>query len=511
MPELMTVDIPPGFRSHGVDLDSTGRWQEGSLVRFELGSLRPVGGWRPLRSSNAGVTADVTVSGAGTESTAPRAVHTWLDNASEQFIAIGSNSKLYAAGAPLQLQDITPSGFSAGVSGESTAYGSKDYGEEAFGTPRTPTGTSTPIAVWSMDNFGEQLVFTTSSDSNIYVWELDYSTPTLATTITKSGTDNPPSCDYLVVTAERFLFALGANNNARLIVWCDREDYTQWDILETTEAGSFELQTAGRILGAVKVRGRTLILTTTDAHVAVYNGPPTVYGFQRVGVNCGVIAPQAMADAQFGAFWMGDGAFFQYDGSTVREIPCEVHDRVFGSINPEQHRKIFAVSNERYQEVWWFYPCSDSLECDRYVAYNYAENFWFFGDLERTCGTDLGVFTDPIWLDYDGNIYRHETGTLHDGADIFAETGPLMLGNGNNVVHATKLLQDEGAANECSVSFSTRFSPDGTEWSHGPYTLGNDTSVRFTGRQVRMRVIGTDSTDWRIGGFRIEQQAGGRR
>ena len=467
MPRYLPITVPAGFRRHGVDLDSQGRWIDGSLVRFEQGSIRAVGGWRPLRRVNAGTPTDVTVSGAGSDQTAPREVHTWLDNASESFIAIGTNNNLYAAGAPLVLEDITPSGFTGGVVGESTAYGSKDYGEEAYGTERTSTGTTAPLAVWSMDNFGENLVCTTSADNTIYVWGLDYTTPTVAAPIVKSGSDDPPTCDYLIVTAERFLFALAADNNARKIVWCDREDYTQWDVLETNEAGFFELQTTGRILGAVKVRGRTLILTTTDAHVAIYNGPPTVYGFQRIGVNCGVIAPKAMADAQFGAFWMGDGAFYAFDGSSVQEVPCEVKDFVFGDINKNELRKIFAVTNERFQEVWWFYPSGSMLECDRYVAFNYAEGHWITGNLERTCGTDLGVFSDPIWLDYDGNIYRHENGKLHDGADIFAETGPLLLGAGDNVVHATKLLQDESTAGECSVQFSTRFSRQASPYAGG--------------------------------------------
>jgi len=130
MPKYLPIAVPAGFKRHGVDLDSRSRWIDGSLVRFEQGSIRPVGGWRPLRRINAGVTTDVVLSGAGSSQTAPREVHTWLDNASESFIAIGTNNGLFAAGAPLEIEEITPSGFSAGVVGESTAYGSKDYGEQ---------------------------------------------------------------------------------------------------------------------------------------------------------------------------------------------------------------------------------------------------------------------------------------------------------------------------------------------------------------------------------------------
>ena len=36
--------------------------------------------------------------------------------------------------------------------------------------------------------------------------------------------------------------------------------------------------------------GQTLILTTRDAHVANYIGPPYVYGIERVGTSCGLAA-----------------------------------------------------------------------------------------------------------------------------------------------------------------------------------------------------------------------------
>ena len=41
--------------------------------------------------------------------------------------------------------------------------------------------------------------------------------------------------------------------------------------------------------------------------------------------------------------------------------------------------------------------------------------------------------------------------------------------------------------------------------------MSNPTDVRFTGRQVRMRVEGATSADWRVGIMRIEAKAGGKR
>jgi hypothetical protein len=41
--------------------------------------------------------------------------------------------------------------------------------------------------------------------------------------------------------------------------------------------------------------------------------------------------------------------------------------------------------------------------------------------------------------------------------------------------------------------------------------MANPTSVRFNGRQVKMKIIAQDNTDWRVGTMRLEAIAGGRR
>ena len=154
MPEYLPIQLPPGFHNHGVDLDALGRWHDGNLVRWEGGSIRPIGGWRPLQRTKAdSTTEDVTVP-AGIA----RAIHIWIDNGGEEQIAVGTNENLYASGVRLVLKDITPAGYSSGVVGENLGYGGKQFGRGLFGTPRISDGTPSPLSVWSLDNFGELLV-----------------------------------------------------------------------------------------------------------------------------------------------------------------------------------------------------------------------------------------------------------------------------------------------------------------------------------------------------------------
>tara|TARA_B110000037_G_C16942212_1_gene433234 strand:- start:73 stop:852 length:780 start_codon:yes stop_codon:yes gene_type:complete len=259
------------------------------------------------------------------------------------------------------------------------------------------------------------------------------------------------------------------------------------------------------------MRGSTLILTDNDAHIAEYSGPPFVYGFQRVGTACGVASRKAAVAIDQGAFWMGKKGFFTFDGSTAKEMPCEVADYVFDDLNTAQKTKVYAVHNSQFGEIWWFYPSGSSNENDRYVTLDYKEGHWATGTIDRTAAVDQGVFTNPIFADASGNLYNHETGYTHGSVKPFAESGPISLGNGDNIMKVTSLIPDERVQGEVKVTFKTRLHPNASEINHGEVVLTNPTDVRFQGRQVRMKVQGAGNTNWRSGVMRVEATPGGRR
>ena len=323
---------------------------------------------------------------------------------------------------------------------------------------------------------------------------------------------NAPTSNLgLVVTEERFLVALGAGGNPRKVQWCDREARTTWAPASTNEAGDIELQTTGQIMQAVRTRGQTLVITDVDAHAMRYLGPPYVYGFERVGTSCGTISRKAAVDVDMGIFWMGQGGFYRFDGNTVQEIPCEVRDYIFDDFNSGQQSKIWGYANSEFSEIWWYYPSSGSVEIDRYVGYNYRENFWIIGEMERTCGASRGVFRYPILGDMYGTMHDHEVGVNKDGATVYAETGPISLGNGDQTMQVMQVIPDEVTQGDVEMYFKTRFHPNDTEREYGPFTPANPTSARFQGRQVRMKVQEERLTAWRVGTMRLDVVARGRR
>jgi len=455
--------------------------------------MRPVGGWTSRKASAF--------------ASAPRAMISFLDNSSDEYLVGATYNKLYYVNPSHTVYDITPSGLTSGNLNASLnlGYGGGFYGHDYYGQAPTSSGIYDEATTWSLDTWGEYLMACSSKDGKIYEWQLN--TGVVAAQVSNA----PVSNKGIVVTEERFVFALGAGGNPRKVAWCDQENNTSWTASATNQAGDFELQTTGQIMLGLRMRGRTLILTDNDAHVASYSGAPFVYGFERVGTACGVASRRGAVAIDEGAFWIGKKGFFQFDGSVASEIPCEVSDYVFDDMNSAQISKVYAVHNSQHGEIWWFYPSGSSNENDRYVALDYKERHWSTGELDRTAGVDTGVFGNPIWADASGNLYNQETGYTHGSTKPYAESGSISLGNGDSIMKVTQLIPDEKTQGQVEVTFKTRFYPNDSETSHGAFTLGNPTDVRFQGRQVRIKVQGTGNDNWRSGIMRIEANPGGRR
>ena len=340
-------------------------------------------------------------------------------------------------------------------------------------------------------------------------------------------TNAPVNNKGVLVTDERFVFALGSGGNPRKIAFSDREDRNTWTPAATNEAGDIELNDTGEIMCGVKTRGQTLILTTTSAHTMRYIGAPYVYSTNIAGSNCGVISKKAAVNTEAGVFWMGDKSFYYFDGNMVRDLNCEVLDFIFNDFDYGQKSKIFAWVNSKYNEVWWHYLNSSTIddpvsyyEPNRYVSYNYKDNYWMIGDLlsARTSGIDAGIFDYPLtmWnLGQSANrlayIQEQEVGTTF-GDSAFAEAGALEIGKGDNIMKVSSIYPVASSNGAVSLKLYAR-NYTGDDWA-----LKKSISVsqgkrdaRLQGREIKYRVEGNADVDWRFSELRFDVTQGGKR
>lgn len=396
---------------------------------------------------------------------------------------------------------------------------------------------------WIFDLWGENLIGMSTADGKIYEWDPTQSSATSTDAAVVSGA--PINNSAILVSKQRHLFAFGAGGNNRKIQWSHAESNTTWGATATNQAGSFEIDSSGKIMAGKTVGDRILVWTSTDLHAVDWVGMPYVYGRKKVGDSCGAISNRAMIAVGDKAFWMSQGGFFQYQG-TVQPLKCDVQDHIFKDINRIQDSKIYASTNPEFFEVTWWYASSTSDEILKYATYNYAEGWWSTGELCRTAFAtgSPGVFDNPIGIADDGTVYEHEinvssskrttsqvaatnsdvsdfdrklvTGTdaTNDVGLCFAEA-VMEIGDGENVANITQLVTDTVGVgdNGLRFKFKTSYTPNGTESTSSNYDLAPDgyTDVREQGRQFTYRVESGFDQYWEIGSIRAEMSTGGRR
>lgn len=491
---LFPLKLPPGVYRNGTNYQSLGRWYDANLVRWFEGTIRPIGGWRKVTTS--------AFSGIA------RGMFAWRDNVFNRWCAVGTASKLYAYTGG-SLYDITPAGFTAGRvdSFSGIGYGYGPYSTGLYGA--APIVSSVIDATtWTFDNWGQYLIAVSNFDGKIYQWQLATATPAAVVT------NAPTSCAAAIVTPERYLIALGAGGDPRRISWSTQEDNTVWTATATNTAGGLNLVSNGRIRCARRVRGQIVIFTDTEIHSLNYLGPPFIYGTEIAGRFCGIIGPNAVAVIESGAVWMSNGSFFRYNG-TLEQIPCEISDYLFGDFNIIQAAKVYCGINNKFGELWWYYCSAASSEIDRYVVWNHRENHWTIGILARTSWADSGVFPYPMAAGSDGFLYEHENGWTDNGTPLlttrYLKSGPVAIGDGDKVITVNQIIPDEVTPGQVQFQVATKFTPEGSSTSYGPYTIAAYTDVRFTGRQAALEVDSLSDSDWRVGVIRMDGIQGGKR
>lgn len=503
---MPTQNIPlrfaPGVFGNGTAYQGRGRWITADMVRWIEGTMRPIGGWVPLQ-----VLVDGMPGPGATIGGVPRGMEAWRGNDGTPWLAIGSTTQLqaYSDGLLFNISplDLVPGVADAAPFSNAGTYGFGLYGVGLYGVGTAATALSTPDT-WSMDVFGDALVASLTSDGRVLVWNRD----TALRAAPAAGA--PIDVRGVVVTPERFLMALGTTGDVRTVSWASQESTTDWTPTALNTAGSYPLTTNGKLMCARRGRQQTLFWTDTDLHAATYIGGSLVYSFSLLGENCGIVAPNAVATSNGVPFWMGTRGFWMYDGF-VKEVPCEVADYVFGRLNAAQQGKVYAVALPNFAELWWFYPSNSSSEIDSYVVYNVRENHWATGSMGRTAAVQQGTFAFPIMADRFGNVYEHERGTFRGSVKPWAESGPVQLGEGDQLMTVMRVLPDERNLGDVRATLLSRLYPTSPELASAPLSVRHPTDARITGRQIRLRLQEGVETDWRVGEFRVSVAARGKR
>jgi hypothetical protein len=428
-----------------------------------------------------------------------------------------------------------------------SGWGASTWGDGTFGSV-SPLSSKDQLRLWSHDNFGEDLVMNVRA-GGIYYW--DTSAKTLGTDRAValgdlSGANLPPTLGLQVVVSDidRHVLVLGADplntgGTARtgaidpmLVAWCDQENITEWEPKSINTAGSARLSAGSSIIGGIRARQEILVWTDTSLYSMKFIGQPFIFSTNLVNEGVGLIGPKAMVNTPVGVFWMDKKGVYSYGGQ-VKPVPCDVHDYVFGDINEGQSYKVHGFLNKRFNEVGWYYPSESSSEIDRYVVYNYGENVWSIGQMNRTAWLDEGLEAYPratYTTSNVGYLYQQETGNDADGSpmsNVYIESGDFDLQDGESSQYVGRIIPDikftgDNSASLLNCVLKTRNYPGDSLTTKSTSNVSSSTTklnVRGRARQIVLRFESDDDNTssytlglgFRIGATRIGTRVNGRR
>ena len=426
----------------------------------------------------------------------------------------------------------------------SSGWGAGTWGAGGWGEAATLSD-SNQLRLWSIDNFGEDLVACPRS-GGLYYWDNTDGVDTRAvafSSLTNSNLAPTKGFQVIVSDVDRHVLVLGSDPisgtsrtgsiDPLLISWCDQENILEWQPRSTNTAGSLRASAGSEIIGGLRARQETLIWTDTALYSLQFIGAPFTFGLNLVNQGVSLIGPNAAINTPSGIYWMDRKGFYNYTGS-VAPLPSSVHSYVFDDFNEGQAYQFFAFLNKQFDEVGWFYCSSSSTTIDRYVTYNYVESTWAIGQLARTAWLDEGIESYPRATGKSNSsdyLYKQETGNDDDGSpmdSVYVESGDFDLGEGEEfqfirrMIPDVKFTGDGGSDQTLNVVLKTRNYPADSLTTDSTTAFTSSTTKVDMRARARQAVLRFESDDdaaagvrlgvgFRIGGTRLDLQANGRR
>jgi len=234
----------------------------------------------------------------------------------------------------------------------------------------------------------------------------------LADTAGTSPTYQPIAVDGGVCTLHPFLFVYGsngyiANNNVSSVY--GSQTLNDWNGPLANQVN----MASGKIVFGLPVRGGTSspsgLFWATDSliRVSFVNSAPTYWQYDIVSSQTSIMSSRAVVEIDGLYFWMGVDRFYVYNGM-VQVLPNDKNvNWLFNNMNYNQRQNVWATKVPRYNEIWFFYPRGESVECSDAIIYNVKDKIWYdAGEAEgarRSSGFTTEIFPTPIWAGWEYN------------------------------------------------------------------------------------------------------------
>ena len=447
-------------------------------------------------------------------------------------------------GAAVSIQIELESGFTLNAFGG--GWGTSYWARGPWGGSISSTVSGISLRIWSVDNYGEDLIFC-RRDGQMFYWDATNGLDTNAVLVSSLPGANavPTQTSIVRVTEDRHVLAIGATNRLSalfdplLIRWSNQEDFLEWEPSATNTSGAIRIPLGSYVMAAIHARQEILVWTDRSLHSLQFIGPPYIFGIQTLAESTSIAGPNAAINANNVTYWMGTNKFWMYSGR-VETMPCDVQRYVFDNINFGQLAQTYAAANPQFAEITWFYCDSTSSQVNRYVTYNYEQNIWTIGSMARTamqfCQGRNGLpYAAGGGYDSDnGKLYKHEVG-YDDGStnpptaiESYIESADFSVADGDKLIFADRIIPDITFARSTvddptvDVTVEAKKFPGQSIQSSDARTVSKSITgtvdqfttqmwARLRGREMRIKIASTGiGVCWLLGTIRINIRQDGR-
>lgn len=411
-----------------------------------------------------------------------------------------------------------------------------------------------PQRNWYFQNFDNDLVMNIRN-GEIFYWERGGDTNPSNALNTRAiylsdipgATDVPLQATQIIVSQnDKHLIALGstaygsADFDPLLIRWASQDDPFNWTPEVTNSAGFIRVSRGSEIVCGIATRQEILVFTQATLNSLQFLGTTDVFSLQELADNISIISPQSVQVVNNMVYWMGKDKFYMYSGR-VDTLPTTLRNHVFNNINYNQVDQIISGTNEAWNEIWWMYPTADSNYNNAYVIYNFVEQAWYYGTINRTAWLDTplrnygqAVETDPT--NWTGVMYNQEQGA-NDGVlpmESYIVSSDFDIGDGENFTLMKRIIPDvnfDGSTAEAPEVTMT-IKPHNFPGSRYITNMGTESQpviqtnvintlvtqytpqvfIRARARQLAFEIRSIDlNVQWQLGAPRIDGRPDGKR
>jgi hypothetical protein len=337
---------------------------------------------------------------------------------------------------------------------------------------------------------------------------------------------------------------------------------SSWDETDPTkDAGEYSLtDSPGYLLDGITLRD-IMVLYKEDAVWGMqYIGGPKIFRFFKIFDGIGALSRRCAVEFFDGKHLVfGTNDVFLHDGHNKQSIVNErQRTNLYSLINANAYQRCFVVIDWVYNEVWCCFPSGLSTLCDLALVWNWQRDTVTFRDLPNVAAASPGIVldalisdawsaavgswsTDPLkWNDrlYNPSLRRLIFGrpatanflladdtNQFEGANLTAYLERKHMGipfrvNEPPDMWSMKFFSNlfpriEGTLGgqvDVYVGASKDVETDPTYSGPYPFTIGTtkNISCRVSGRLLAVKFQSNTNLDWRIHGYEMEVNKGGK-